>query len=245
MINKYKRIHWTTACWAAALFAVLMAAVPPAAAATMPALSMRFVDADTGEPVSGAVALFQANSREGTPTGHGGRRANLFTVEGVTDGEGWLELPAQEFGAQPFALNTLYENPTLLVIKPGYALLRLANTTRIIPTLAEVTVWEHAGSTVRMKRSDASRDMVVAAEGASTNLGFMDGSCLWGKAPRFLVAQDRLVAQWERRRLEERDPGLRIRRPRSLLQVLLANEAGFAKQGCGSLADFFEPYRRR
>src|SRR5262245_46016265 len=68
---------------------LLLALLPlPVAAATMPPVRMKMIDAQDGSPVQGAHVLFQANGREGTFTGHGGRSANLFVAEALTDVSG-------------------------------------------------------------------------------------------------------------------------------------------------------------
>jgi len=105
----------------------------------MPPVRMKVVDAQDSSPVAGAHVLFLGTAQEGTLTGHGGRTANLFAVETMTDDVGKLRLPKQEFSAQPFLLNTTYHNPRLVVLKPGYALLTLTNTLRVMPNLDELT----------------------------------------------------------------------------------------------------------
>ena len=82
------------------------------------------------------MALFRGSAREGTITGHGGKHAVLFAAEAVSDEAGELRFSKQDFDSQPFFLNTNYENPSMLLLKPGYAPLQLYNQLRIVPTLA-------------------------------------------------------------------------------------------------------------
>jgi len=209
----------------------LSLAAAPLIAAEMPAVRMNVVEEQDGTPIPGLVALFLGTAHEGTFTGHGGRQATLFAVEAVSDAAGELRFPKQSFSSQPFFLNTIYENPSMLLLKPGYAPLILHNQLRIIPTLAEASVWEYEGKTVKMKKATADElrqqaylitlqtDMVVGFE----------GGCGWKRAPRTLVVADRMFP----------DPG-----KTNTLRTLFMNDALFVQRGCGSPKAFFEPYRR-
>jgi len=209
----------------------LSLAAAPLIAAEMPAVRMNVVEEQDGTPIPGLVALFLGTAHEGTFTGHGGRQATLFAVEAVSDAAGELRFPKQSFSSQPFFLNTIYENPSMLLLKPGYAPLTLHNRLRIIPTLAEASVWEYEGKTVKMKKATADElrqqaylitlqtDMVVGFE----------GGCGWKRAPRTLVVADRMFP----------DPG-----KTNTLRTLFMNDALFVQRGCGSPKAFFEPYRR-
>lgn len=216
-------------------------------AATMPAVRMKIVDAHDDSPVAGAHVLFRAAAREGTWTGHGGRSATLFVAEAVTDDAGELRLPKQDFSAQPFFLNTNYENPAMLVFKPGYVLVDLRNTRRVIAELQDLTTWQYNNDTVKLTRattdSDISRGVDWAATFAQHSMGPPD-LCSWKKIPRFLVAVDRAAADWNRKRPSVADEFLRRHTASSPLQVVLNNEAFYLEKGCGSPKAFFEPYLR-
>jgi hypothetical protein len=203
-----------------------------ACAATMPPVRMKLVDAEDGRPVAGVHVLFQATAREGTFTGHGGRGVSLFAAEAVTDDAGELRLPKQEFSAQPFFLNTNYENPSMLLLKPGYALVILHNRRRSVPDLKEITVWEYNEQTIRMKRgADVETSTALYLAATYANQAMADGAlCGWKKFPRFLVALDRAA---------QRD-----KQVSSPLQFLLQNDQVFVDRGCGSPKTFFEPYLR-
>jgi hypothetical protein len=118
----------------------------------------------------------------------------------MTDDAGELRLPKQEFSAQPFFLNTTYHNPRLVVLKPGYALLTLTNTLRVIPNLDEVTSWQYQDQIVRMKRStDSDIPNTVYFAGLYAERTVSEKNiCFWKKIPRFLVAVDRLAVEWTR-----------------------------------------------
>lgn len=198
----------------------------------MPAVKMRVVDESDGTPIPGIVALFWGTGREGTITGHGGKHAILFAVEAVSDESGELRFPKQDFSSQPFFLNTNYENPSMLLLKPGYAPLVLRNQLRIVPTLAEASRWEYEGKTVKMKKAT---DEEVRQQAYSVTihtdmmLGF-DRGCTWKQVPRVLVAADRMFP----------NPG-----KTNTLRTLFMNEALFVGLGCGSPKAFFEPYLRQ
>ncbi|HEY6822569.1 MAG TPA: hypothetical protein VI321_11175 [Burkholderiales bacterium] len=214
------------------LFAMLvLLAAGPVIAASMPAVKMKVVDEEDGTPIAGVVTLFWGTAREGTITGHGGKHAILFAVEAVSDESGELRFPKQDFSSQPFFLNTNYENPAMLFLKPGYAPLVLHNQLRIVPTLAEASVWEHDGKAVKMKKATPEE---IQQKGylTSTYVDMMVGAdhgCGWKRAPRTIVVADRMFPF----------PG-----KTNTLRMLLMNDAFFVRRGCGSPNAFFEPYLR-
>jgi hypothetical protein len=217
-------IHWS-------LTLLLCLCAAPAIAATMPAVKMRVVNEEDGKPIPGVVALFWGTAREGTLTGHGGKQAILFAVEAVSDESGELRFPKQEFSSQPFFLNTNYENPAMLLLKPGYAPLVLHNQLRIVPTLAEASRWEYEGQTVRLKKAAADlmqQQAFLVTTYTNMMLGF-DLGCTWKRVPRILVAADRMFP----------NPG-----KTTSLRGLFMNDALYAQHGCGSPKAFFEPYLR-
>lgn len=215
----------------AALAAVVALAVVPVIAATMPAVKMTVVADHDGTPLPGVVALFWGSAREGTFTGHGGRHAILFAVEAVSSESGELRFPKQDFKSQPFFLNTNYENPTMLLLKPGYAPLVLFNQLGSFPTLAEASRWVYDGQTVRMTKatSDAMGQQAYLITTYTNMAVTFDRECGWKRVPRALVAADRMFP----------DPG-----NTSTLRALFMNDALLIQQGCGSAKAFFEPYLR-
>jgi len=214
--------------FAFALLAPCAIIASAAMAATMPPVKMKVVD-DEGKPVAGVVAFFTETAHQGTLTGHGGKSALLFAAEAVSDEGGELSFPRQEFTSHPFFLNTIHENPSMLFLKPGYAPLTLRNELRIMPTLAEASVWEKNGRTVTMK--PANKDDPYNMESwhikqqTSLGVGTDPAACTWKKVPRTLVTADRMYRDRE-----------------SALHMLLMNDALFARHGCGSPGAFFAPY---
>ena len=208
----------------------LTALVPlvSACTSTMPAVTMKVAD-EQGKPIAGVVAMFWETAREGTWTGHGGRGAVLFVAEDVSDQSGELRFAKQDFDSQPFFLNTNYETPTMLLLKPGYAPLDVINF-NTTPTLAEASRWESDGKTVTMKKAPAddsygSTAYLVKLK-TNTMLGF-DLGCTWKRVPRTLVMADRMFP----------DPvGM------TSLRALFFNDALYVQRGCGSPKEFFEPY---
>jgi len=198
-------------------------------AASMPAVTMRVVDEHDGTPIAGLVAMFWGTAREGTITGHGGKHAILFAVEAVSDDSGELRFPKQDFGSQPFFLNTNYENPSMLLLKPDYAPLFLHNQLRIVPTLAEASRWEYEGKTVKLKKATVELMRQLAYLTTMDTDMMLDRGCIWKRVPRALVAADRMFP----------NPG-----KTNTLRTLFMNDALFAREGCGSPKAFFEPYLR-
>lgn len=200
----------------------------PALAATMPATHMKVADED-GKPLAGVVALFTGTAHEGTITGHGGRGVTLFATEAVSNDAGELKFAAQDFPRQPFFMNTMWENPSMLLMKPGYAPLIVQNDLRIIPTFEEASVWEREGHVVRMKKA-TDKDMQTLSFTVNYKLGLplaAPEKCFWKQTPQSLLLGDRLYPF----------PG-----KTNPLRTLLMNDALFAQNGCGSPAAFFAPY---
>ena len=206
---------------------------------------MKVVDEQDGRPVAGALVLFHASAHEGTFTGHGGRQATLFVAETVTDESGELSLPRQEFSTEPFFLNTNYHNPSMVMFKPGYALVILSNARRIIAERQDLSTWEHNNQTIRMRRTATDTDTSCAVRDAAMYAGLtMGGVCPWKTIPRFLLAVDRSADEWNRRRASVADAALRRVTASSPLQQVLMNDAYFVEKGCGSPKAFFEPHLR-
>lgn len=214
-----------------ASLALLSLTAVAAIAGTMPAVKMAVVNEQDGAPVPGVVALFSRMAREGSLTGHGGRHAVLFAAEAVSDQAGELRFPKQDFDTQPFFLNTNHENPSMLLLKPGYAPLVLRNQLRVVPTPAEASQWEYDGKTVKMKKADAGelRRHAYLVTTHTDRIVPPDRRCMWKRVPRALVAADRMFPA----------PG-----KTNTLRTILMNDALFAEHGCGSPSAFFEPYLR-
>jgi hypothetical protein len=232
LLSRIDRIRRLRFCSVLASFSALLSlAAAPVVAASMPAVTMNVADEDNGTPISGLVALFWGTAREGTITGHGGKRAILFAVEAVSDQLGELRFPKQDFSSHPFFFNTNYENPSMLLLKPGYAPLVLYNQLRIVPTLAEASRWEYEGKTVKMKKA-TDAEIQQHAYLVTTYTDMMIGSggeCTWKRVPRSLVVADRMFP----------DSG-----KTNTLRALFMNDALFVQQDCGSPKAFFEPYLR-
>jgi hypothetical protein len=212
--------------------------------ATMPPLRMKVVDAQDDSPMAGALVLFQASASEGTLTGHGGRSVNLFVVEAVTDDSGELQLPKQEFSAQPFFLNTNYNNPSMVVFKPGYVLVVLLNTRRIIAELQDVSTWQYNNQTIKMRRATTDDETFHAVYFAADYANRATAICSWKKIPQFLVTVDRSAAEWNRKRASLPDDALRRRTVSSPLERVLMNDGYYIEKGCGSPKAFFAPHLR-
>lgn len=208
---------------------LVLAAAAIGCTATMPAVTMQVVDRD-GRPIEGVVALFWGAAHAGTITGHGGKSAILFAAEAVSDASGTFRFPTQDFPTQPFFLNTNYDGPMMLLLKPGYAPVSLFNQNHIAPTLAEASAWDDDGRTMTMEpatEEELQRDAYWVT--LDTNAA-MQLPCGWKTVPRALVTADRMFP----------DPGMT-----STLRALFLNDALFVQQGCGSPTTFFEPYLGR
>lgn len=215
----------------ASLTALLSLAFGTVIAATMPAMTMKVVNEHDGGPIAGVVALFWGTAREGTFTGHGGKHAILFAVEAVSDKSGELRFPRQDFNSQPFFLNTNYENPSMLLLKPDYAPLVLYNQRSNVPTLAEASIWEYEGKTIKMKKAtdEEMRRLAYWTKTYTDMIVRPDGACMWKRVPRTLITADRMAPHAGKT---------------STLRTLFMNEALFVQKGCGSPKAFFDRYLR-
>jgi hypothetical protein len=218
----------------------------------MPTVSMGFFDLENGQPIAGANVLFWAKAIQGTFTGHGGKRTYLFLAESVTSEKGEVHFPAQSFSPRPFGLSTTYNNPDMIVFKPGYELLHLYNRTRMVAKLEDVETWESNGRTVGMRRvsigKEANHSIHTAARFAeatyTVEYGYGGAICGWKTIPQFLVDLDRAVRAWKRKPppVEKDDLRQLVSNP---LESLLARGDYYVAKGCGSPNAFFEPYFRR
>lgn len=198
----------------------------------MPPVKMTVVDDRHGAPLEGVVAMFWEMAHRGTFTGHGGTRTVLFAAEARSDEAGRLDFAAQEFGSQPFFLNTNYDGPAMLLLKPGYAPAVLFNRSHNRPTLEDATVWDRAGDTVRLRRLDASQPNAFPLDVAifTDQMLEPEGRCAWKRVPLTIVTAD----------------GMKTSRYRSTtLARLLNDEPRYLQQGCGSPQAFFAPYVER
>ena len=140
---------------------------------------------------------------------------------------GELRFAKQALGSKPFL--SAYENPIMILLKPGYAPLYLQSVDHLFPTPAEASRWEYEGQTVRMKTAvddpyHADSYLLRTYTGMAAAV---DPPCGWKNIAKALVAADRVVP----------DPG-------DTLRTLLMNDALYVQQGCGSPAAFFAPYLR-
>jgi hypothetical protein len=136
----------------ALLLGLLLLLLPvPGSPATMPPIRMKVVDVQDGNPIAAAHVLFLGTAQEGTD---GAWRQNRKPLRRRSNDERHrqLRLPKQEFPAQPFFLSTVYVNPRLVVLKPGYTLL-----TRISSPNMEATSCASGAEPIIYERSAAER----------------------------------------------------------------------------------------
>lgn len=216
--------------------------------ATMSAVRVKVVDAADETPISGAHVLFTATAHRGTLTGDGGSERNLFAAETVSTATGQIAL-----AAQPFHYNGLSEslsNPQMVIVKPGYVVVVLQDDTNLFPDLRTMTSWQYQDRTVRLKRLVTDEELEGSARSASfavdlavVMLGKERAECPWQQIPRFLVAVDRLVSDWNARRRLHPDPARPYERDmRGPLQIGEELESVYGERGCGSFKEFMQPY---
>lgn len=227
---------------AAAAIALAALLALGASAATMPPVRMTFADATTGAPIPGVVAAFYGTARQGTFTGHGGRTATLFLTEAVSDAQGEVRFPAQEFDPRPFFMNTNYENPGMIVLAPGYRLEILHNQRSIVPrSVQEISHWEYDGQTRKLQpwRGEAEAPQILSLVDIHLKM-LLAAPCDWQKVPRLLVMTERIALGPAGSDTAGRRRGPVV----TPLSNILRNDAAYRQHGCPSPQEFFAPYLR-
>lgn len=209
--------------------------------ATMPAVQMKFIDANDGSPISDAHVLFHAQAYRSNGLSYTDPTI-LFLAEGVTDAMGGINFPAEHFWPYPY-LFMGYAAPTMVVFKPGYTL-------TVLPGGREdVEKWEYNNQVIKMQPAKSDKEFALSVWGSAQSAEeIYDHSerdvCMWKKIPGFLVATDRAVTNWNKGVTSISDQELRqqYRTRMGPIQNLISREAFYVKQGCGSPRLFFESY---
>ena len=125
------------------LLVVLLLAVPFAAACSSAPYTAKVVDAETGEPVEGAVYLaVWWKTVSGKKAWFEGASVEMAKfVEGHTDEKGWIQVPRFWF-RYPFA-----RERTLTVYKPGYV---LWNQEYVFPTAERRTDFDTSSREIEL-----------------------------------------------------------------------------------------------
>jgi hypothetical protein len=127
------------------LLVVLLLAVPFAAACSSAPYTAKVVDAETGEPVEGAVYLaVWWETVSGKKAWFEGASVEMAKfVEGHTDEKGWIQVPRFWF-RYPFA-----RERTLTAYKPGYV---MWNQEYVFPTREKRSGFDASNREVRLER---------------------------------------------------------------------------------------------
>jgi hypothetical protein len=100
---------------------ILFWLVPRMIYRSTPAFEAQIVDDTTGKPLKGVNAVYFFSVKEGTLTGHGGRRRFMVMRETVSDKDGWIKFSSAWVQSHPYGWDTVFmSGPTLMLIKFGY-----------------------------------------------------------------------------------------------------------------------------
>lgn len=205
-----------------------------ASAISTPRLSATLVDSRTEEPIEGAHVVYRASAYAGTLSGHGGAVKNILLVEGLTDGQGRFVRPSQRVNAEPFPLNSNYNQAQVLFFKSGYIPMVDHNNVATLPNSTEALEWSNNGRTIAL--SMLTETASSAQEYARFNEA-MDAianvDCGWRNIPRLLLDLDREASILDNRRVRSGAPQPEIW---SLKRLVAAPD-------CGSVENLLAPYR--
>jgi hypothetical protein len=168
-------------------------------------IEARVVDADTGQPIEGAIVT--ANWQLiGPSLDTGGRKVGqLEVMETVTDKDGRLFFPGFT-KINPSGAELREEDPQILIFKPGYSYIRVANQ---YPLGKEGDQGAHrkssiSGQTLKMKKADSNKRKYALELGLfTTNL---DNIVFGGRVDAIPKMIHALAC--ERNRLREMDPSI-------------------------------------
>ena len=232
------------ACW--------MFTAPVSLAATMPAVQVTFIDAESEEPIANANVIFFAESKEGTFTGDGGSYANLFLVEGVTNEAGVINFPAQSFWPMPFLLNSNNHMPSMYMYKYGYELAGLYSLGPYPASTNAIISWaKRYTQPIKVKKTRTTLGLfeLVDSAGSVAERSYLNkiDHCAWKKIPKFLLAIESGAIEWKSRPKEEgwyKQAKTYSREPRNPVADLILSEGNERRLfNCGKPSDFFETFR--
>lgn len=149
------------------------------------AIRGQIVDAETGQPIDGAVVVAQWVLFEGG-IGHGGHKGRLHIFETVTDEDGRYLIP--EWGPKPHPpLTELVDrDPEILIFKSTYEPKTLRNSTARTDS-ARVSEWD--GRVVKLKRAGTDLE-AYARHLESMSISLPRGGKEWRTFPRMVLALD-------------------------------------------------------
>lgn len=226
------------------LFLILVALIPFMAGCNSPVFFLepfeaRVVDAETGEPIEGAFVVANWAVFETGGTMHTVRifREQLEVKETATDKNGRFAFEGFT-KTNPKLLELYWENPQVIIFKPGYEYSYWVNNCRLVGYHCP-NVWHLAsvaGQTVKLKKlHDETRkkdQTYTAYSGLTTHLRDVIHSCNAQKIPNFIVAADT-----ERKRTESE--GYRWAADLPSLEAI-----DNLKSKCGTGREYFERYKK-
>jgi hypothetical protein len=209
-------------------------------------IDSRVVDANTGEPIEGAVVLAYWELHQGSLTGHALPCAAANIEEAVTDKDGIFHLAG--WGPVSATCGDMRNgNPMLYVFKPGYGYGMFANNQPGISIVAYVDVTHSIWDLDHPMKLTKFQDMDLKAANAksySANFGYLNGhlgifitnmpdSCNWKKIPNMLRA-----LELERLRISQ----AKKYQFGGVTATLIYQDAWFQKVApqCGSPKEFIE-----
>jgi hypothetical protein len=143
----------------------------------------QIVDAETGQPIEGAVVVAQwVLSHIGS--GHYGKR--LYIHETVTDKNGNYVIPAWGPKPRPPLTELVYRDPQILIFKSGYEPEGLENS-NLQTDGVRASEWD--GRVIQLKKSGGQIEKQARYLGSFfTSLGYGTSNVDWRNYPRMLLA---------------------------------------------------------
>ena len=146
----------------------------------------RVVDAETGQPVEGAVIVAQWILFE-MGIGHGGHKGRLHIYETVTDNNGHYTIPA--WGPKVHSPFTMLDNldPEILIFKSGYEPRGLVNEHE---RTSSVRVSEWDGRVIKLKKFQGTIETYANQILYVVSTSLPDTGKVWRSFPRMVLALD-------------------------------------------------------
>jgi hypothetical protein len=161
----------------------------------------RVVDADSGEPIEGAVVVAQWVLFNIGP-GHGGHKGRLHIHETMTDKDGYYMIPGWGPRIRPPMTELVNRDPEILIFKGTYEPKALYNS---IARASSVRVSDWDGKIVKLKRTERGlEEQAFLLSSFFGRLESEDSNRDWYNYPKMLLA---VYAELNRLRLLGLPPG--------------------------------------
>jgi len=187
------------------------------------------IDQRTAKPLAGVIVVAHWQLKGGIEGGH--NLGQMAVMETVTDEKGHFKFPAWGPKKRPKNAFLDYQDPQLILFKPGYWWRGVSNEVRSKVNQSPIRHAAWSGKTFDLKPFDGSptdywMNVLGSLESALSFAVVDPKDCEWKQIPKILVALEK-----ERLAAKKQDT-----------RVFLRPIAQIPSTHCGSPTDFFAPY---